>query len=87
MNHNGLQSVPVKHVVPHTFPGPSLGSVLYSCGGFLLPYLVVASFAFIMAILQVFVVPKVQTDEPHHCIDPTKFLTFTALFKVIMYKR
>ena len=62
--------------------GPALGSALYVAGGFTLPYLVVASMAFIMAIVLAVVVPNVTVNEKVDGDPETKSVTFSALIKV-----
>ena len=48
---------------------------MYSVGGFSLPYFVVGSMALIMAIVLVFVVPKVQTDIKAKQVKQSKSLS------------
>ncbi len=62
--------------------GPALGSALYSVGGFTLPYIVVASMAFVMAVVLAFVVPKVKTNDKEDGDVTTKTLTFSSLVQV-----
>ncbi len=64
------------------FLGPALGSALYSVGGFTLPYIVVASMAFVMAVVLAFVVPKVKTNDKEDGDVKTKTLTFSSLVQV-----
>ena len=65
--------------------GPAIGAGLYSVGGFSLPYFVVGSMALIMAIVLVFVVPKVQTDIKAKQVKQSKSLTFAAILKARFY--
>ena len=60
--------------------GPALGSALFVAGGFTLPYVVVASTAFLVAIILAIVVPKVSIDEKSKC--QTKSVGFSAILKV-----
>ncbi len=61
----------------YIFPGPALGSFLYSIGGFTLPFLVVGSVGLVVATFLVFVIPNVKPD-------PVKKPSETALtFKQI----
>ncbi len=60
--------------------GPALGSALFVAGGFTLPYVVVASSAFLVAIILAIVVPKVSIDEKSKC--QTKSVGFLAILKV-----
>ena len=54
---------------------------MYSVGGFSLPYFVVGSMALFMAIILVFVVPKVHTDINAKEIKKRKSLTFADILK------
>ena len=64
------------------FPGPALGSALYGLGGFTLPFLSVGSVTLLVAILLLFIVPNVKTEEKDKR-DAGKSLTFAGLVKVI----
>ncbi len=59
--------------------GPALGSALYSIGGFQLPFLVVGSVAFVVAIGLVFIIPNVKPDPVVRKTE--KLLTYSDLFK------
>ena len=59
--------------------GPALGSVLYSLGGFLLPFLVFGSIGLIVALALLLVIPDVKSDGLWG-----KTLTFNELIKVGM---
>ena len=54
---------------------------MYSIAGFSLPYFVVGSMALFMAIILVFVVPKVKTDIKAKESKKSKSLSFAALLK------
>jgi hypothetical protein len=63
--------------------GPALGSALYVVGGFTLPYIVVSSMAFVMAVVLALVVPKVTTDDKKDGQDSgKKSVTFSSVVKV-----
>ena len=47
----------------NTFLGPAIGSVLYNSGGFLLPFVVVGSVCFALAIVFGFLIPPIEVDK------------------------
>ncbi len=59
-----------------------MGSALFIAGGFTLPYIVVSSMAFIMAVVLALVVPKVTMYEKSDADKQTKSVTFAAIAKV-----
>ena len=63
--------------------GPVLGSELYFLGGFLLPFAVVGSVGFILAVCLCFAIPKgeYETKEDQQEKKKTK-LTWSGVFKV-----
>jgi hypothetical protein len=60
--------------------GPAIGSALFIAGGFTLPYLVVASIAFFVAIILAIVVPNVSTEDKSN--SKTESVNFMAIFTV-----
>ena len=72
--------MPLSPLIVSSLVGPALGSALFIAGGFTLPYLVVSSLAFVMAIVLALVVPKVTTNDKKD--GETKSVTFTAMAKV-----
>ena len=68
--------------------GPALGSALFIAGGFTLPYIVVSSMAFVMAVVLALVVPKVTMDDKSDKSDKqTKSVTFAAIAKVSTFSK
>ncbi len=65
--------------------GPALGSALFIAGGFTLPYIVVSSMAFVMAVVLALVVPKVTMDDKSDTDKQTKSVTFAAIAKVSIF--
>ncbi len=66
--------------------GPPFGSILYEGGGFILPYEVVGSIAFFMAIILLFVLPSVKPTNNYNDDASTEkkhLLTFAAFIKVL----
>ena len=62
--------------------GPALGSMLYSFGGFTLPFLVVASVALVNSIALAIVLPNIEISKKQENETTSIRLTFSALIKV-----
>ena len=71
------------HIKNHFALGPVLGSVLYSLGGFPLPFLSVGIFGLIISVGLIFVVPDVQSEEGDSTDNKGQVLTIIAIIKVI----
>ncbi len=64
-----------------------MGSALFIAGGFTLPYIVVSSMAFVMAVVLALVVPKVTMDDKSDTDKQTKSVTFAAIAKVSTFSK
>ena len=71
------------HIKNHFALGPVLGSVLYSLGGFPLPFLSVGIFGLMISVGLIFVVPDVQSDEGDSTDNKGQVLTIISIIKVI----
>ena len=71
------------HIKNHFALGPVLGSVLYSLGGFPLPFLSVGIFGLIISVGLILVVPDVQSDEGDSTDNKGQVLTIISIIKVI----
>lgn len=60
--------------------GPALGSALYQKGGFMLPFLVVGSIGFLIALALLFTIPSIQTEPRSTSLDDN-CLTLKTVFK------
>ena len=75
-------SYPKMNLNCHLFPGPVLGSALYSAGGFGLPFWVVGGSGVVIAVCLYFLIPKVKGKKPDASDAPTKSLTMKGVFMV-----
>ena len=68
--------------------GPAVGSLLYSAGGFLLPFVVVGSIGLVVATALLILIPNVRSDESMAGGGSTgRTLTFGTLVKVSWWPR
>ena len=61
--------------------GPAVGSLLYTAGGFLLPFVVVGSIGLVVATALLILIPNVRSDGPTQG-DSGRALTFRTLVQV-----
>ena len=55
-----------------TIAGPALGSVLYSAGGFGLPFYVLGSTILVLTVISLYLLKKVRTDENCNSSESTR---------------
>ena len=55
-----------------TIAGPALGSVLYSAGGFGLPFYVLGSTILVLTFISLYLLKKVRTDENSNSSESTR---------------
>lgn len=66
------------------YPGPAIGSLLYNIGGFPTPFFVMGAFALLIAVMLLFSIPDVQSENSKTKGDNDKVLTMAGIVKVTL---